>query len=845
MVVIRSIRAVNFRRLSIPDPLPLDRGFIIIRGPNEAGKSTLIEAILFGIYGDHQAIGAIRGNPQRGYAEVVNHRSRRALVEVEFEVEGKRFRVARELERDGDSIRQVSAKLIEITGGGERLIATGVKAVNEEVQRIIRVSWREMLSTNIVAQKDLERIIEMNKGDREKIINLMMGLESYNKAMQRLDEERRDKERKREDLARAVEELEGKIRELEELRKKVSEWRDLLEKTRAEASRLLEKEKILKIARSYLEDLRKFMERRQELERKIEAVEREAKTIQDYLANFEKSLRDQENDLKYIGEQKPYLQRKVKDLDDEITQAQSTLEQHSKLLAEIKRYYEMREEILARIKQLADQISEAELEVERLELARAEVEDIKRQKAALEQELSRLSTPVWSKVGVAASLVSALLFLALSPLLSVVSILIGAVLALSGFQLKARRQHVIASQAMKLDSEIRAKEALSSSLDREKNRLEELTREKSALEDKVRFLEASISEIASKSGLEELKSPSDVVDVVEGEVERLKAQVEELRQSKSRLEAEIMALEKREQELRRSIERTRSEISSLRLRLSQLAEEKGKVEAELKSMSPPELPEELLGQLNYVDSVSRNPSLESVNEALRHVDEELSDVSQRRARQEETIKNLTERISEAEEKILHLDELKKNLETTRTELQKVEEDVKVAQKAIEAMREISRKRREAFAPSVENHMSNIISYFTGGRYRAVRLDPETYDIEVYDTEAGRWLRRDVYSGGTNDQFLLAMRIAFTLTLLPGAKGSYPRFLVLDEPLGSSDVERRERIMRYFSEELTRYFDQIFLITHVDVDEPPNSTVVHVEDGRIERVVRVSGGMEEI
>jgi len=152
--------------------------------------------------------------------------------------------------------------------------------------------------------------------------------------------------------------------------------------------------------------------------------------------------------------------------------------------------------------------------------------------------------------------------------------------------------------------------------------------------------------------------------------------------------------------------------------------------------------------------------------------------------------------------------------------------------------------RESFAPSVEEYMSWAVSHFTGGRYKAVRLDPNTYDVEVYDAEAGSWLRRDIYSGGTNDQFLLALRIAFTLSLLPSAKGVYPRFLVLDEPLGSSDAERRNRIIEFLAGELTRFFDQLLIITHVDVEEPPGSRVIVLEDGRVSRF-RVVGGDEEL
>ncbi|MEM4926295.1 MAG: hypothetical protein QW448_07160, partial [Thermofilaceae archaeon] len=63
-------------------------------------------------------------------------------------------------------------------------------------------------------------------------------------------------------------------------------------------------------------------------------------------------------------------------------------------------------------------------------------------------------------------------------------------------------------------------------------------------------------------------------------------------------------------------------------------------------------------------------------------------------------------------------------------------------------------------------------------------------------------------------------------------------LFLDEPLGSSDEERRSRIIDLLSRELTRVFDQVFLITHVDIEEPPGSTVIVMNEGRPEEIRKV-------
>jgi exonuclease SbcC len=41
-----------------------------------------------------------------------------------------------------------------------------------------------------------------------------------------------------------------------------------------------------------------------------------------------------------------------------------------------------------------------------------------------------------------------------------------------------------------------------------------------------------------------------------------------------------------------------------------------------------------------------------------------------------------------------------------------------------------------------------------------------FGVQVFDPEVGEYRPRDVFSGGTEDQFLLAIRLAFALALMP-------------------------------------------------------------------------------
>jgi exonuclease SbcC len=128
-------------------------------------------------------------------------------------------------------------------------------------------------------------------------------------------------------------------------------------------------------------------------------------------------------------------------------------------------------------------------------------------------------------------------------------------------------------------------------------------------------------------------------------------------------------------------------------------------------------------------------------------------------------------------------------------------------------------------------MASILPALTSSRYRAAILD-ENYGLQVWDPEAGEYKPRDVYSGGTEDQFLLAMRLAFALALLPEVKGQKPEFVFLDEPLGSSDDVRRSGIVEYLASDLSKKFKQIFVISHVGGLEEYAQNTITLDDGRV-------------
>lgn len=157
----------------------------------------------------------------------------------------------------------------------------------------------------------------------------------------------------------------------------------------------------------------------------------------------------------------------------------------------------------------------------------------------------------------------------------------------------------------------------------------------------------------------------------------------------------------------------------------------------------------------------------------------------------------------------------------------------VRERGVEIVSVARRRIVQKVLPATMDYMRRILPTITRDRYHDAQLDPESYRIQVWDERGGAFKEKNIFSGGTRDQFSLALRLAFALATLPQERGSAPSFIFLDEPLGSFDDERAEALIYLLTEgEIARAFDQIFLISHVHVDERLFTHRVVLENGRV-------------
>ena len=121
---------------------------------------------------------------------------------------------------------------------------------------------------------------------------------------------------------------------------------------------------------------------------------------------------------------------------------------------------------------------------------------------------------------------------------------------------------------------------------------------------------------------------------------------------------------------------------------------------------------------------------------------------------------------------------------------------------------------------LERHMVRDLAQATGGRYRRVRVDDKTLDIELYAPEKGDWVPVGALSQGTVDLVYLIARLG----LVRLVTGDRRPPLVFDDPFVTLDDARAGNALRLLRSIATD-FQVIYLTTSARYDEAADAVVV--------------------
>jgi exonuclease SbcC len=168
-----------------------DADFFALVGPTGSGKSTIIDAMTFALFGSVPRWGR-KGMVSLALAPTIS----RGTVKLVFEVADQRYVVARELRRIGSQVSQRAASLERLAdprglaqpGDRTDVLAKDLSGVNEAIERMLGLSYEDFCQCVVLPQGQFANFLHAKPGERQEILLRLLGAEHYRQMMMRANQ---------------------------------------------------------------------------------------------------------------------------------------------------------------------------------------------------------------------------------------------------------------------------------------------------------------------------------------------------------------------------------------------------------------------------------------------------------------------------------------------------------------------------------------------------------------------------------------------------------------------------------------------------------------------------------
>lgn len=755
MIELVSVELENFRAFSHATfaPLGLGQGMTAINGSNGSGKSSIVYAICFGLYGitpDGVPVRALRKQGSEGEVK----------VSVTFRHAGQTVVVTRMLRGRNDT----TLASIVVDGIEETVVST--RAATSWIVNRLGLDSEAFLTAFVVQQKELDSLIKARPAERRKVVERLAGIERMSAAL----EVARGNAKNSQKLLEAIplpedpELVKGKHSEAVETLEKLGVAILVCEENEAKG------QNDLNLAKTKASEASNAKNALSVASHTLELIEQNKANYEKAVADLvaasagHESIDEARNDAAKSRQQFSVAEQLISNLGNITEKAESDQWQLRKsesqvaTLREALSQYESDAERIAKV--LAGFPSDLENQIE---LKNSTILESTQEKGALLGEYERIQKAITTLKS--ASSAEAHCPTCLQELESVADLIISLEVTLSDIKKKGE---AVRSQIVTLESERNALLATQESKVKTLNEQATIQRQiptvKVNLESALEILAnatmvASVSQEAARKGAEEAQQAKANLALLQ---EKENKAQKRLRECESALEAY-------------------GKIKDAQTQLDEIVSSFGIAEAEY---------DIALENWNIYDVEEIEKEISEATSALKTITDYNAGVKAEYPLAINMVEMYKEKLKFIEESI----------EKRKSAMERWENDSRVSS----TLDEFRRDRLSRLAPEISEVASDLISTMTEGRYSSLELDEDFTPILTESNGTQRpsaWL-----SGGEESAVALALRIAIG-EILAGQRGG---LLVLDEVLTAQDTFRRQATMNAIRS-LPR---QIITINHV-------------------------------
>jgi len=182
------------------------RDLLLIEGPTGAGKTSILDAICYALFG---TVPGARSQSRSELRSAFADPSLGCEVSFEFDLRGRTYRVQRSPEQErskkrstGTTIQQAEAHLFEVTTGGEKPLASKLTEVDAHVKEILGLDERQFVQVLLLPQGEFRKFLLASSKDKEDLLEHLFKTSTYRAVADYLGEQKRELQREAGELVR-------------------------------------------------------------------------------------------------------------------------------------------------------------------------------------------------------------------------------------------------------------------------------------------------------------------------------------------------------------------------------------------------------------------------------------------------------------------------------------------------------------------------------------------------------------------------------------------------------------------------------------------------------------------